>query len=143
MHDGIFCIEICWRWVEKEHFAKFMDFNPLQTKMKWMCKSGMRQNYILIHVFLSWSMSFLDPCLFFSYFNCLPDDVLCKIAIWADDNALNSSCDKPSDLTQQVVIWSWKYENALVEISENANLHVDLKPRILIASLLLAPLLNN
>ena len=87
--------------------------------------------------FLSWSISF------FSYFNCLSDDVLCKIAIWADDNALNSSCDKPSDLTQQVVIWSWKYENALVEISENANLHVDLKPRILIASLLLAPLLNN
>ena len=87
--------------------------------------------------FLSWSISF------FSYFNCLSDDVLSKIAIWADDNALNSSCDKPSDLTQQVVIWSWKYENALVEISENANLHVDLKPRILIASLLLAPLLNN
>ena len=49
---------------------------------------------------LSWSISF------FSYFNCLPDDVLCKIAIWADDNALNSSCDKPSDLSQQVVIWS-------------------------------------
>ena len=43
---------------------------------------------------------------FFFYFNCLPDDVLCKIAIWADDNALNSSCDKPSDLSQQVVIWS-------------------------------------
>ena len=49
---------------------------------------------------LSWSISF------FSYFNCLPDDVLCKIAIWADDNALISSCDKPTDLSQQVVIWS-------------------------------------
>ena len=41
---------------------------------------------------------------FFFYFNCLPDDVLCKIAISADDNALNSSRDKPSDLSQQVVI---------------------------------------
>ena len=39
----------------------------------------------------SWSISF------FSYFNCLPDNVLCKIAIWADYNALNSSCNKPSD----------------------------------------------
>ena len=46
---------------------------------------------------LSWSISF---------FNCLLDDVLCKTAIWADDNALNSLCDKPSDLSQQVVIWS-------------------------------------
>ena len=49
---------------------------------------------------LSWSISF------YSYFNCLPGDVLCKIAIWADDNALNLSCDKPSDLSQQVVIRS-------------------------------------
>ena len=46
---------------------------------------------------LSWFISFF-------YFNCLPDDVLCKIAIWADDTALNSSCDKPSDLLQQVEI---------------------------------------
>ena len=48
----------------------------------------------------SWSISF------FSYFNCLPDNVLYKIAIWAGDKALNSSCDKPSDISQQVVIWS-------------------------------------
>ena len=41
---------------------------------------------------LSWSISF------FPYFKCLPDDVLCKITIWADDNALHLSCDKPSDL---------------------------------------------
>ena len=33
---------------------------------------------------LSWSISF------FIYFNFLPDDVLCKIATWADDTALNS-----------------------------------------------------
>ena len=43
---------------------------------------------------LSWSIS-----LFF-YFNCLPDDVLCKIAIWADYTVFNSSCHKPSDLLQ-------------------------------------------
>ena len=34
---------------------------------------------------------------FFFYCNCLPDDVLCKMSI-------NSSCDKPSDLLQQVGI---------------------------------------
>ena len=47
---------------------------------------------------LSWSISFLF------YFNCLPDDVLCEIAIWAGDTALNSSCDKPSELLQQAGI---------------------------------------
>ena len=66
---------------------------------------------------LSWSISF------FSYFNCLPDYVLCKIAIWTDDNALNSSCDKPSDLSLQVVTWSQNSENAILEISEKAILH--------------------
>ena len=30
----------------------------------------------------------------FFYFNGDPDDVQCKIAIWADDTALKSSCDK-------------------------------------------------
>ena len=40
---------------------------------------------------LSWTIYF------FSNFNCLPDDVLYKIAIWADDNAFNWSYDKPSD----------------------------------------------
>ena len=51
----------------------------------------MRQNSILIY-------------LFFSFFNCFPDHVLYKMfcAIWADNTALNSSCDKPSDLSQHV-----------------------------------------
>ena len=58
------------------------------------------------------------------------------------------------------VIWSQKYENAMPETPENAVLHliiylylanyfiyklihIDLKPRILIDSFLLAPLLND
>ena len=65
---------------------------------------------------------------FFFYFNCLPDHVLFKIAVWADDTALNSSCDKPIDLSQQVEIAMscnliLKYENTLTEISEDAILH--------------------
>ena len=50
--------------------------------------SEMRQNSILIHLF----------------FLLLPDDVQCKIPIWPEDTALNLSCDKPSDLSQQVEI---------------------------------------
>ena len=48
----------------------------------------MRQNSILIHLF----------------FLLLPDDIQRKIPIWPDDTALNLSCDKPSDLSQQVEI---------------------------------------
>ena len=32
------------------------------------------------------------------------DDVLNKLAVWADDTTLNASCEKPSDLSQQVQI---------------------------------------
>ena len=31
---GYLVLQICWRWVEKNHFSNFMDFNPLQTKVK-------------------------------------------------------------------------------------------------------------
>ena len=46
---------------------------------------------------------YLDPSLSF-YFNRLQDVLPFKIAIWADCTALNSSCDKTSDLSQQVEI---------------------------------------
>ena len=126
------------------------------------CKLPKRTSHILSALWnlkcfriLSWSISF------FYYFNCLPNDVLCKIATWSDDNAVNSSCDKPSDLTQQVLIWSWKYEKCNTRDIGKYNsvsnyilifgklfylyklIHIDLKPRILKASFLLAPLLNN
>ena len=55
--------------------------------------------------------------IFFFYFNCLPGHVLCKIAIWTDDTVA-TSWD-----SLWVIIWSWKYENAILEISEIAILH--------------------
>ena len=125
------------------HFLAVEDYEFVKSKSH-IISGPLTQKCIRI---LSWSIS-----LFFFYFNCSPDDVLCKIAIWADDTALNSSCDKPSDLLQQVKV------PAVPEISENAILHriifwylgnysifihIGLKPRILIASFLLAPLLNN
>ena len=42
--------------------------------------------------------SILGPTLFLLYINDLPDDIICNIAIYADDITLNSKCDQPSDL---------------------------------------------
>ena len=44
--------------------------------------------------------SILGPTLFLLCINDLPDDVICKIAIYADDATLCSKCDKVSDLWQ-------------------------------------------
>ena len=43
----------------------------------------------------------LGPTLFRLYINELPDNVICHIAIYADDTTLYSKCDQASDLWQQ------------------------------------------
>ena len=40
------------------------------------------------------------------YINDLPDDVICNIAIYADDATLYSTCDQASDLWQQLELAS-------------------------------------
>ena len=46
------------------------------------------------------------PTLFLLYINDLPDDVVCDIAIYADDTTLYSKCDQISDLWQQLKLAS-------------------------------------
>ena len=50
--------------------------------------------------------SILGPTLFLLYTNDLPDDVICNIAICADDTTLYSKCDQASDLWQQLELAS-------------------------------------
>ena len=44
--------------------------------------------------------SILGPTLYLLYINDLPDNVICNIAIYADDTTLYSKCDQASDLLQ-------------------------------------------
>ena len=48
----------------------------------------------------------LGPTLLMLYINDLPDDVICNIAIYADDTTLHSWCDRASDLWQQLELAS-------------------------------------
>ena len=50
--------------------------------------------------------SILGPTLFLLYINDLPDDVICNIAIYANDTILYSRCVQASDLWQQLELAS-------------------------------------
>ena len=50
--------------------------------------------------------SILGPTFFLLYINDLRDDVICDIAIYADDTTLCSKCDRASDLWQQLELAS-------------------------------------
>ena len=51
-------------------------------------------------------VSIFGPKLFLLHINDLPDNVICNIAIYADDTTLYSMCDQASDLWQQLELAS-------------------------------------
>ena len=61
-----------------------------KSSQEYLVNAGVRQGSILSHT------------LFLLYINDLPDDVICDIAIYADDTTLYSKCDQASDLWQQL-----------------------------------------
>ena len=72
--------------------------------------------------------SFLGPALFLLYVNDLPDDVICNIAIDADDTTLYSECDQVSDLWQQLelaseleTLWTGAGSGLLISMLEKLN----------------------
>ena len=52
------------------------------------------------------ALRIVGPTLFLLYINDHPDDVICDIAIYADDTTIYSKCDGASDLWQQLELAS-------------------------------------
>ena len=48
----------------------------------------------------------LGPTIFLLYINDPPDDIICDIAIYADDTIVYSKCDQASDLWKQLELAS-------------------------------------
>ena len=74
------------------HFLVVKDYELYQSTSDLLSVS-LTLEYVRI---LSWSISFFFSIRFLRY------NVLSKICSWSDDAILNSSCDKASDLLQQV-----------------------------------------
>ena len=59
-----------------------------------------------LHKNIQLMLEFLKHPFFILHFSDLPDDVICNIAIYADDTTLYYKCDQASDLWQQLELAS-------------------------------------
>ena len=65
-----------------------------KSSQEYPVNAGVSQGYIL------------GPKLFLLFINDIPDDVICNISIYVDDNTLYSKFDQASDLWQQLELAS-------------------------------------
>ena len=102
----------CSTWYIQGFWQGFACWSSLQTEVLW----NFRSDIWFISSFLSkrWLQVVLDEKssqdyttlpLFLLYINVLSDDVICDIAIYADDT-IYSKCDQASDLWQQLELAS-------------------------------------
>ena len=68
-----------------------------KSSQKYPINAGVPQGFVL------------GPTLFLLYIHDLPDNVICNIAIYADDATLYSKCDQASDLWQQLELASERH----------------------------------
>ena len=61
----------------------------------------------------------LGPTLYLLYIHDLPDDVICDIAVYADDTTIYSKCDQASDVWQQLELTLWTRVGSGLLISMN------------------------
>ena len=78
------------------YLALFLLFSVIDS-FEWFWMESLHKNIQLMLEFLK-----AGPTLFLLYINDLPDNVICDIAVYADDTTVCSKCDQASDLWQQV-----------------------------------------
>ena len=62
----------------------------------------------------------LGPTLYLLYIHDLPDDVICDIAVYADDTTIYSKFDQASDVWQQLELTLWTRVGSCLLISMNS-----------------------
>ena len=89
--------------VSGQIFGLFSSF--LNNRQLWVVLDGKSSQQYPVNAGVP-QKSILGPTLFLLYINDLPDDVICIIAIYADDTTLYSKCDQVSNQWQQLKLAS-------------------------------------